>query len=188
LVIFSPILSCELSLTRLTEEWVWYLLTLGPSVVVDLAVHSRSATAEVFKIARDMGWTTWRPCSKDCCRAGFLRNVAGKIYEQRLRASRPNVLSRTASSPSQSRQENTTLPDQIHDQPAANFATSTGLWARWADQHSNSQNQPEVKKTSKNTSQMQSPHAQQRYSAGFSVSLFPPQYARPLTPAPSKDY
>ena len=156
--------------------------------MVDLAVPARSQTTDVFKIARDMGWTSWRPCSKDCCRAGFLRNVAGKVYEQRLRSNRPDSLARTASSQNQSPQKNVTLRDQPHDQPTTNLASSAGLWARWVDQHSTSQEPPEVSKKSKDVSQGQSRYAQQRYSAGFSVSLFPPQYARPLTPTPSMDY
>ena len=156
--------------------------------MVDLAVPARSQTTDVFKIARDMGWTSWRPCSKDCCRAGFLRNVAGKVYEQRLRSSGPDTMARTASSPTQSPQNNVTLRDPPHDQPTTNLASSAGLWARWVDQHSSSQEPAEVGKKSKDVSQGQSRYAQQRYSAGFSVSLFPPQYTRPLTPTPNMDY
>jgi len=156
--------------------------------VVDLAVPARSQTADVFRIARDMGWTSWRPCSKDCCRAGFLRNVAGKVYEQRLRSSRPDVLARTGSSRNQTPQENNTSHDQIHDQPTTNLANSAGLWARWVDQHSTSQDPPEVTKKSKDVGQVQSRNLQQRYSPSVTVSLFPPQYARPLAPTPSMSY
>lgn len=155
--------------------------------MVDLAAPTRSQTTDVFRIARDMGWTSWRPCSKDCCRAGFLRNVAGKVYEQRLRPSRPDMLPRTASSRDQAPQENI-IRDQIRDQPTTNLANSASLWARWVDQHSTSQDPPEIAKKSKDVSQVQSRYAQQRYSAGISVSLFPPQYARPMTPTPSMSY
>lgn len=70
------------------EEWVHYLLSLGPRVVLELAEAASDSSDRVFRIARSYGWTQW-PAST-AHREFFTRAVAS-VRERLVRPSWPMV-------------------------------------------------------------------------------------------------
>ena len=70
----------------LLEEWMNHILTLGPSVVLELAKFSEDPSDAGFKCARFNGWTDWAfPCSGSS-RSTFFREPVARLYEERLLA------------------------------------------------------------------------------------------------------
>lgn len=137
-----PIENFGTNLTTMAEEWIHYVLTLGPSTVVDLAGLAHSKSSNVFKTARDMGWTTWTPCPKDWCRSKFLIDVVtALIAERRLVPFSKNVRSHAV----------VLGPRHGHGQPVnrsrklghrhiiapslIELENSVGIWVSWASKH-----------------------------------------------------
>ncbi|KAI9809090.1 MAG: hypothetical protein M1825_002379 [Sarcosagium campestre] len=69
---------------NLPEEWVCYLLTLGPSVILDLAAPSEQAGPQAFILAADFGLTDWEPCSEGGSRANFLKEAVTRAYQDQI--------------------------------------------------------------------------------------------------------
>lgn len=69
------------------EEWTYYILTLGPSVILRLAsVSATGPTSETFEFAKSSGWTTWTPPISGTSRRRFLKDAVSKVYERKLAA------------------------------------------------------------------------------------------------------
>ena len=81
------------------EEWVWYLLTLGPSVILDLATPSDQAGSNGFVIAAENGWTSWSLPAEGMSRSTFLKEAVTRVYQERHRSSSESC-SRSASAAS----------------------------------------------------------------------------------------
>lgn len=63
------------------EEWTAYLLTLGPSVVLEMA---QVYPAAGFALARDKEWTRWTPPMHNGSRSSFLKEPVAKSYEEQI--------------------------------------------------------------------------------------------------------
>lgn len=128
------------------EEWLNYILTLGPSTVVDLATPATSKTAAVFRTARDMGWTVWRPCPKDGCRIKFLRDVVNAMLELEQARSRREVVQHQTRAPLLTT-HHTSTSTYKHSRNAAYPTHNTNgtflaepedpvtLWMQWTSNH-----------------------------------------------------
>jgi outer membrane biosynthesis protein TonB len=69
----------------MAEEWVHYILTLGPSAVASLASVCPSDSAEaMFAKAKQMGLMKWEPLEYDGSRTAFLREAVSRTYESRI--------------------------------------------------------------------------------------------------------
>lgn len=68
---------------QMLEEWVAFVLTLGPDVVLKLAQHAIDDPSAGFELAKTNGWTEWTP-SITTSRATFLREPAARLYEERI--------------------------------------------------------------------------------------------------------
>lgn len=68
---------------KLLEEWVHYLLTLGPAVVLDLAAKAEAPSNDVFKLAREMGWSKWSLLSSGASRHTFFKEAVTRVYKER---------------------------------------------------------------------------------------------------------
>lgn len=77
------------------EEWMSYILTLGPSVVVALAKFSDDDIDAGFRFARLNGWTEWRMPDSGNSRNTFFREPVARLYEERLAAKAANGSSQT---------------------------------------------------------------------------------------------
>lgn len=64
-------------------EWIMYILTLGPSVVLELAKYSDDDIDKGLKVAKLNGWTDWSTTSSGTSRAAFLREPVARLYEER---------------------------------------------------------------------------------------------------------
>lgn len=70
---------------HMLEEWLAFVLTLGPQAVLDLANHADNDTSAGFELARANGWTKWTP-SETGSRATFLKEPVARLYEERISA------------------------------------------------------------------------------------------------------
>ncbi|PYH48328.1 uncharacterized protein BP01DRAFT_289406 [Aspergillus saccharolyticus JOP 1030-1] len=62
------------------HEWVWYLLTLGPEAVVELAPLGPDTHAETtFQRAMSRGWTRWSAPRAGATRSAFLTDALGRV-------------------------------------------------------------------------------------------------------------
>lgn len=83
---------CETSSTAIEEEdgvleeWIAHILTLGPSVILELARFSDDQSAAGFKLAKFHGWTDWEPSIPGTSKGTFLKEPVAKLYEERLAA------------------------------------------------------------------------------------------------------
>ncbi|KAI9835100.1 MAG: hypothetical protein M1838_005377 [Thelocarpon superellum] len=73
---------------RMIEEWVSYLLTLGPAVVLELATPSEQPGASGFTLAAENGWTKWEAPKDKRSRATFLKDAVTRVYEEKMSALR----------------------------------------------------------------------------------------------------
>ena len=72
-----------------TEEWHYYLLTLGPSVILDLATPSSLPNPERgFALAAENGWTDWEAPAFGASRSTFLKEGVTRVYDERMAARR----------------------------------------------------------------------------------------------------
>lgn len=69
------------------EEWISYVMSLGPKAVLDLARRADKPEAG-FIHARNQGWTIWTLPSYTATRSTFLKEPVSRMYEERL-ASQP---------------------------------------------------------------------------------------------------
>ncbi|KAI9675276.1 MAG: hypothetical protein M1817_001178 [Caeruleum heppii] len=74
--------------SALLDEWVAYILTLGPSVILDLASPSDQTGPEGFALAAENGWTAWEAPSDGASRVGFLKTAVTRVYEEKMAALR----------------------------------------------------------------------------------------------------
>ncbi|KAK5294739.1 hypothetical protein LTR16_001183 [Cryomyces antarcticus] len=69
------------------EEWHYYLLTLGPARILDLAnafSPTRGSVVSGFALAKTKNLTQWTPPSPTSSRATFLKEAVAKAYEQKV--------------------------------------------------------------------------------------------------------
>ncbi|KAH0006265.1 hypothetical protein KCU72_g16370, partial [Aureobasidium melanogenum] len=70
---------------RVVEEWVAYILSLGPSVVLELTRFDDTSAGLDFAQLND--WTDWTPPQSGMTRRRFFREPVSQLYEERLLAS-----------------------------------------------------------------------------------------------------
>ncbi|KAG9611390.1 hypothetical protein KCV01_g2551, partial [Aureobasidium melanogenum] len=70
---------------RTIEEWVAYILSLGPSVVLELTRFDDTSAGLDFAQLND--WTDWTPPQSGMTRRRFFREPVSQLYEERLLAS-----------------------------------------------------------------------------------------------------
>jgi hypothetical protein len=68
------------------EEWVAYLLTLGPTVVLEMAEFATDPSSAGFALARVNGWTQWSTAQSGGSRTTFLKEPLARLYEERVTA------------------------------------------------------------------------------------------------------
>ena len=68
------------------EEWTAYLLTLGPTVVLEMAEFAFDSSSTGFALARMNGWTNWSPLQTSSSRTTFLKEPVSRLYEERVAA------------------------------------------------------------------------------------------------------
>ncbi|KAI4744622.1 hypothetical protein E4T50_05022 [Aureobasidium sp. EXF-12298] len=71
--------------SRVVEEWVAYILSLGPSVVLELTRFDDTSAGLDFAQLND--WTDWTPPQSGMTRRRFFREPVSQLYEERLLAS-----------------------------------------------------------------------------------------------------
>ena len=65
------------------EEWLSYVLTLGPDIVLEMALHANDNSAAGFELAEERGWTTWSPPQFGTTRSAFLTDSVARLHEER---------------------------------------------------------------------------------------------------------
>jgi hypothetical protein len=68
------------------EEWVAYLLTLGPNVVLEMAEYAEDGSSAGFALAKVNGWTQWSSAQSGGSRTNFLKEPLARLYEERVAA------------------------------------------------------------------------------------------------------
>lgn len=68
------------------EEWVAYLLTLGPAVVLEMAEFANDTSSAGFALAKVNGWTQWSSAHSGSSRTNFLKEPLARLYEERVTA------------------------------------------------------------------------------------------------------
>ncbi|KAL9055722.1 MAG: hypothetical protein Q9162_003358 [Coniocarpon cinnabarinum] len=71
------------SAERCLQEWAAYLLSLGPDVVLDLAIPASNTEPLAFEIARESGWNAWPSAVNPKVRFEFLQRAVVIVYEER---------------------------------------------------------------------------------------------------------
>lgn len=66
------------------DEWYHYLLTLGPSTILDLAAPSRLSDSSAFRVAAENGWTKWKVPEHGGSRKTFLKEAVSRVYEAKI--------------------------------------------------------------------------------------------------------
>ncbi|KAI4716985.1 hypothetical protein E4T48_06828 [Aureobasidium sp. EXF-10727] len=77
---------------RVVEEWIAYILSLGPSVVLELARFDDTSAGLDFAHLND--WTDWTPPQSGMTRRRFFREPVSQLYEERLLASTADTQSK----------------------------------------------------------------------------------------------
>ena len=67
----------------LLEEWIYYVLSVGPDAVLKMAELSDHASAG-FSLARNHGWMKWSPPMNGSSRSSFFREPVARLYEERM--------------------------------------------------------------------------------------------------------
>ena len=68
------------------EEWTAYLLSLGPSVVLEMAQFAYDDNSAGSALAKVNGWTKWAPEPTGGSRTSFLKEPVARLYEERVAA------------------------------------------------------------------------------------------------------
>ena len=71
-------------LTCIADEWYHYLLTLGLSIILDLAAPSRLSDSSAFRVAAENGWTKWKVPEQGGSRKTFLKEAVSRVYEAKI--------------------------------------------------------------------------------------------------------
>jgi hypothetical protein len=71
--------------SRIIEEWISYILSLGPSVVLELARFDDASAG--FDFAHLNDWTDWTPPHSGLTRQRFFQEPVTQLYEEILLAS-----------------------------------------------------------------------------------------------------
>ncbi|KAL6711340.1 hypothetical protein ACN47E_005871 [Coniothyrium glycines] len=66
------------------DEWCYYLLTFGPSAILDLADPCRRSNNSAFVLAAENGWVNWKAPVFKGSRRNFLKEAASRIYEDKI--------------------------------------------------------------------------------------------------------
>lgn len=66
------------------EEWIAWILTLGPTVVLELAHYASDSSSAGFALAKEKGWTKWAPPTQTTSRVTFLKEPVARLYEERV--------------------------------------------------------------------------------------------------------
>ncbi|KAH9845782.1 hypothetical protein Tdes44962_MAKER01214 [Teratosphaeria destructans] len=74
------------------EEWIYYLLTLGPNVVLEMATYATNSSSAGFAHAKENAWTIWSPPQSTCSRRTFLKEPVSRLYEERISAATISTL------------------------------------------------------------------------------------------------
>lgn len=74
---------------HMLEEWIAYVLTLGPPVVLEMAEYALDRSSAGFAMAKTKGWTSWAPPTHTPSRATFLKDPVARLYEERMAAAGP---------------------------------------------------------------------------------------------------
>lgn len=65
------------------EEWTYYVLTLGPSAVLNMASIGPGGCAATLKRAQSIGLTKWECSESGVSRSSFLKEAVSKAYRSR---------------------------------------------------------------------------------------------------------
>lgn len=68
------------------EEWVAYLMTLGPTVILEMAEFASDTSSAGFALAKVNGWTQWTSAQAEGSRTNFLKEPLARLYEERVTA------------------------------------------------------------------------------------------------------
>ncbi|KAI9786316.1 MAG: hypothetical protein M1816_008057 [Peltula sp. TS41687] len=68
----------------LLDEWILYIATLGPSIILDLATPSDQPGSQGFVVAAENGWTKWSPLNEGASRTTFLKDVVTQLYQDKM--------------------------------------------------------------------------------------------------------
>ena len=68
------------------DEWISHLLTLGPTVVLEMAEFANDNIPAGFALAKVNGWTAWSPPQYNGSRSTFLKEPVSRLYEERVAA------------------------------------------------------------------------------------------------------
>lgn len=69
----------------LLEEWMYYVLSLGPSALISMISMCPTDTPKsMFAKAQKMGLTQWEPLEFGASRSSFLRDAVSRVYQSRF--------------------------------------------------------------------------------------------------------
>ncbi|KAL1641068.1 hypothetical protein SLS58_006340 [Diplodia intermedia] len=71
---------------KMLQEWLYYLSTLGLSVVLEVAAVSTKTDSSAFMLALENGWMNWVPPQLDGSRRAFLKEAVARVYEEKIAA------------------------------------------------------------------------------------------------------
>ncbi|KAL4898636.1 hypothetical protein BDV59DRAFT_197526 [Aspergillus ambiguus] len=105
------------------EEWTFYILSLGPSAVLNLgSICPADNGLTTFERAKSIGLTKWEQSDSGISRAAFLKEAVSKAYKPR-EAPRPARSPRLSQSNSQSSHSSTShVSSSSTDSSASNFS------------------------------------------------------------------
>ena len=73
---------------RLLEEWLAYIVTLGPNVVLEMALLASDNSAAGFTLAQKNSWTEWKPPIYNSSMSNFLKEPVAIIYSEQIVAAK----------------------------------------------------------------------------------------------------
>lgn len=71
---------------QLLEEWTAYVMTLGPAVILEMAMSANDPSPTGFAVAQQNGWTHWTLSQYSSSRTTFLKEPLSCLYEERVNA------------------------------------------------------------------------------------------------------
>ena len=74
-----------------TEEWTYYLLSLGLPTILDIT-SPRSPTSASFAHACARGYTNWPVPTAGSSRSTFLKEAVSRVYEERMMQRHPSII------------------------------------------------------------------------------------------------
>ncbi|KAM3415385.1 hypothetical protein BST61_g8912 [Cercospora zeina] len=73
---------------RFLEEWLAHILTLGPSVVLELALLASDHSPTGFALAKQNGWTEWSLPVYNGSFSNFLKEPVAIVYSEQIAAAK----------------------------------------------------------------------------------------------------